>query len=210
MAITTAILGLLAAKTANDAYRLESAPVIVVTRGTGPQDLSAEEYVLSRDSAGHSTQLRRRKYELDEPIIGPGATLSPHYGGRPNWPRLTLQLRNVGRSPAIQPEIEINCILSAADGLNYENLSAQPADLGPNTSWVAGRDYPFFPQRANEIRGSVRVPVVPANDVARVTIENRLAANVEFRVFAKPAISAKGLTTIDGTSEAMRLAPLLR
>jgi len=207
VAIVTAVLGLQAARTVNDTYRLESAPVIVVNSTSVKVD-RPERYVLTLDTSRKALQLRQQSYELDEPLKSPGVSMSPHFGGRPSWPQLTLELHNVGRSPAIYPRLYLFCNFSPASDLDYSKILAPPdkAKQPFSDPWTVGRDYPYILERADTLLGSVGTPVIAAGGRGFVSIENRVAADVEIRL-RTPTNTRSNLATkiINGTKEPLVL-----
>ena len=134
----------------------------------------------------HGFMLPRRpeacQNELDEPTGNPvGATLSPHYGGRPQWPKATVFLRNVGRSPAIHALLHLLLVTEPQTDMEYSALSRrrQNAEDPGAAPWIVGRDYPHNSQTLESTGGIVRIGVVPVGESVAGEIENRLAANAD-------------------------------
>jgi len=139
-----------------------------------------------------------------------GVTMSPHYGGSANWPTIMLELRNVGRSPAIFPQLHLCCDLSPAGDIDYVKISTPPeAASNPYSApWTIGRDYPYPLDRRRELRGIVNVPVIAAGNVAFINIENRIAANVGLKVITTDRHSKLTSMIVDGTTEPLLLGSI--
>ena len=207
-AVVTARIALRAATSAAETYRLESGPVIVLTKAlTHAKAEHPERYVLSQDTSGKA-QLRRWSADLDEPLMNAqGSTLSPHYNGRPAWPRITLELRNVGRSPAIHPQVHLRFCLSPRSNIDYQELSTPPKNAGSSSAppWTAGRDYPYLLKNAGQVRGTVTLPIVAAGQKEYVSIESRLTAEFTILVGQETDLRSRA-KIIDGTTEQLRLS----
>jgi hypothetical protein len=193
----TAIFGLRVANAARSTYRLESAPVILVTKATS-RPIHAEDYVVTL--SGRAVTLRQRAHDLDEPMLRlSGSTSSPHYGGRPQWNTTVLELSNVGRSPAIRPEINLRCSLTP----HKAPAASAPARSSEDPPWLAGRDYPHPLQRVTVITAIVTVPVIPAGEKAYITIEkieNRIGADLGIEIASETDARSQS-AIIDGINQ---------
>ncbi len=184
VAAVTAWIGLSALATANETARLEATPYLVVTEGgpSGRLPDDCEEYVVSASLVGNAPTLRVRSYEADEPQLAQGVTLSPHYGGRRDWPRRVAAIRNVGRSPAVDVQMRATFELREPEVLDYERLATHPrADDANPSPWSAGRDYPLRKSGANG-SGAISIPAVAAGETIFVLIENRFAAAAAIKI----------------------------
>jgi hypothetical protein len=185
VAVVTAWIGLSALTTANETALLEATPYLVLTEGgpIGKMPDEHQDYVLSCAVGGVGTPtLRSRSYEADEPQLGPGVTMSPHYGGRRDWPRRVIGMRNVGRSPAVDVAINITFELDEPDGLDYEKLTKHPRSGDANPApWSAGRDYPLRKVGTNGT-GVIEIPAIAPSETAFVLIENRFAATTSINI----------------------------
>jgi hypothetical protein len=184
VAVVTAWIGLSALATANETARLEATPYLVVTEvgpsGHLPDD--REEYVVSASLEGRAPTLRVRSYEADEPQLGQGVTMSPHYGGRRNWPRRVIAIRNVGRSPAVDVQMRVTFELREPEALDYEALTKHPRGDDANPApWSAGHDYPLRKSGANG-SGAINLPAIAAGETVFVLIENRFAAAATIKI----------------------------
>jgi hypothetical protein len=184
VAVVTAWIGLSALATANETARLEATPYLVVTEGgpSGHVPDDREEYVVSASLVGRAPTLRVRSYEADEPQVGKGVTISPHYGGRRDWPRRVIAIRNVGRSPAVDVQMRVRFELREPEALDYEKLATHPRSDDANPApWSAGRDYPLRTIGASG-SGTIDVPAVAASETVFVLIENRFAATATIKI----------------------------
>jgi hypothetical protein len=175
VASVTAYFGVATLRTGAEALRLEADPFLVVTKSSQPHIEEREWYVITAPSRGLVATLRRGSPQNDEPILGPGATFSKRYGGRVDWSRVVLSVKNVGRSPAVAVRIDATFDLQVPTSVSYEL---------PSATQQAGRDYPH---QANVTRGSgcIELLAIMPQESVYVLIENRYTANVELHIERK-------------------------
>lgn len=184
VAVVTAWIGLSALATANETARLEATPYLVVTEcgPSGPLPDDREEYVVSSSLVGRAPTLRVRSYGADEPQLGQGVTMSPHYGGRRNWPRRVIAIRNVGRSPAVDVQMRVTFELREPEAIDYEKLAAHSRSDDANPApWSAGRDFPLRSVGATG-SGTINVSAVAAGETVYLLVENRFAATASIKI----------------------------
>jgi len=200
VAVVTAIFGLMAAWAAVKTARLEAAPVLVVTKPAGKETYSTVEYVIARDPTDRALCFRQRSYEWDEPLDNAtGATLSRHYGGRPQWPHQTLDVRNVGRSPALSATVSLRFELTPELNTPYDRVATDPKpDNAMHGPWTVGRDFPHRLEQQAELIGSIELPIVPVGETVRVVIENRFFATVRLSVIPEDIARGAVVNGLDG------------
>jgi hypothetical protein len=190
------VVGALAAFSALKSLRLESEPVIVIKGG------EANQYLRSVDSftmpgtisvyvvTGNPTLAQGIVLRLHAPSDDRQEDISVT-GERKNWPTLTLQFENVGRSPAIGVEIDFDLSMpmlqlenvgrSPVIGVEFNfglstPMSAKPGQLIPDLEPEADPQTGGFVMVRGRSRGfgTIRFDAIPARTLETVTIENRV------------------------------------
>jgi hypothetical protein len=158
------IVGGRAAQSAARTYRLESEPLIVVRKASqqNQDHASADLYIVLAPKAV-AEGLELRKWRLEDNTMAEGWTAAD-VGGQPRAKRLTFEIRNVGRSPAVEPVITWDLSTPTLPTPTTKVL----ADLEPVTAVGAG---------------FMRLPSLPAGDVAYVIVENRLTSRVTLKAY---------------------------
>jgi hypothetical protein len=192
VAAVTAYIGLGGLRTANETLRLEAAPYLVVTESLTAD--WAEKYVITAPNEGRGLVASLRAWDVkkDEPRPEPGSgsVVNPHWGGRLSWPRVTLAVKNVGRSPAISVRVDATFTLSVPD--NYKPASAETQKDSRGWAWVAGRGSPLKCDRTGGF-GFILFSSIMPGETVYVTIENRYAADVDLSLSKTASIvSADG------------------
>lgn len=105
----------------------------------------------------------------DEPNI----ISNPHYGGQPNWERLSVRLINLGRAPAVDVRLTVRFKLKPKiDALNTDPKT-------PGTRWEAGVDYPAPLSSATDwANGVIAIDLIPPGAEVVIDVENRYNAEL--------------------------------
>jgi hypothetical protein len=166
-------VGALAAFSALKSVRLESEPVVVVKDG------ESNQYLRSAGSFTMPETIYTVYVVAGNPTLAQGIVLRPHApsderqedisvtGERKSWPKVMLQVENVGRSPAIGVEIDFDLSMPMPANPRQVIPDFEP-EGDPRTGgfvMVRGRSRGF---------GTIRFDAIPARTVETVTIENRV------------------------------------
>lgn len=152
------IVGGLAALKANETYRLEAEPVLVVTETTQTNLSDALRYVIdANQSLDKGIILRTRQANDDYVPTGQhGETI-------------TLSIQNAGRSPALDVTLPM-CLSRLASLKAGETCEGFVEDEAPNE--------PYRKQGHQYGHGEISIPAIPRESVAFVSIESLLGVGV--------------------------------
>lgn len=167
------------------AFQAETAAALVVTKPppSQPFDETASRFVLARNKDG-AVVVREREFS-DSPMSRNYSGVNPHYGGAPDWPRIALVVRNVGRSSAVDVTLGVDVYMKRA----MSALRNTQPD-GYNGPWEAGMDYAYDVTDAEDdstIRGELQIDVIEPGQNAKVYLENRF--NAKIKVWPQSAFS---------------------
>lgn len=159
------------ARIANQLYKLEVAPIIAIGQTKGGNSGPDMRFVVTRDAQ----KTVFRPYDFDSDAVR-GTGRVAHYGGAPDFRRLTLEIHNAGRSPAVR--LRIDFVIYVTDSTEGDVAWWRQKPQSHDGVWEEGRDYPFVVAHAGTGHGTLMLPVLGVDKSFTVLVENRLGAPV--------------------------------
>jgi hypothetical protein len=168
------IVGGLAARSATETYRLEAEPVLIVTSTVDKGEADLPRYVVAGNPALAQGLVLRPWVPSDGPTAQQG--LVAPYGGTTLMPSVLLDVENVGRSPAVDVEIDIVASIrtSYKPGIEAVGFVADKDDVRDTLDWNR--------MGTQSGTGIVRLPAVGPQRRAQVRVENALGLQVKLDV----------------------------
>jgi hypothetical protein len=185
--IGAVVVGWRAASSATESLRLEAEPVLIITQAVAPlgnrlvfpeNPISPEAWTLftkrsyvidGKPAIASGLELRLRRPSDDPTVQGSGVVAQPGYAGSNRRPAIELEVENVGRSPALAVEIDLEMSVRLTRRPSDDEIPGFQADP-QNDSEEAD----FIVAGTLRSIGTVRLPAIPPQAKRSVRIENKI------------------------------------